>query len=225
MGSFLLIPLLLQVQIRFPVWRELKLIQPPIPRPLAVKRSDTLSRLKGIETSPHSGDRYTTVPFRYAFPFEGNWNSLWTQVLPHTPVFRYAFPFEGNWNPQERPHRSYQESCSDTLSRLKGIETIPRHDGYKLLAGPVQIRFPVWRELKLSGAESSRPSSIKFRYAFPFEGNWNFLIVHCRPLFFVCSDTLSRLKGIETRLNPTPTLCRCYPFRYAFPFEGNWNPL
>ena len=60
------------VQIRFPVWRELK-----------------LSSLQS---------QILVVWFRYAFPFEGNWNTITTVVNTAAKMFRYAFPFEGNWN-------------------------------------------------------------------------------------------------------------------------------
>ena len=139
----------------------------------------------------------------------------------HFFQFRYAFPFEGNWNlkladlqlrwtgsdtlsrlkgieTQIVLHRLSHRSRSDTLSRLKGIETsyilcdchigINSSDTLSRLKGietwiffqtyswisPVQIRFPVWRELKLAKMKTISSSRL------------------------VSSDTLSRLKGIET---------------------------
>ena len=187
------------VQIRFPVWRELKL-------PL-------LCSLTG---------RVGCV-FRYAFPFEGNWNlriptigQPWLQVQIRFPVWR------------ELKHNSLGEQevgclSSDTLSRLKGIETkIASNNTFVVFvvfryAFPfegnwnfslcfdsalsiVQIRFPVWRELKLILSRTVFRTSRRFRYAFPFEGNWN-RKGYTGSIFF------------KTR------------FRYAFPFEGNWNGI
>ena len=121
-------------------------------------RSDTLSRLKGIETYGHDISTELGVKeFRYAFPFEGNWNLHYPDKSPSHFRFRYAFPFEGNWN-------------------------IFCHTVWNNFSNWVQIRFPVWRELKL-----------------------------CKDSFVVllqfCSDTLSRLKGIETHIHTICTLC------------------
>ena len=137
--------------------------------------------------------------FRYAFPFEGNWNeSLWI-LFSALLMFRYAFPFEGNWNPLP---------CRFLSLNLT-----------------VQIRFPVWRELKHYILPDFHPHLLPFtfRYAFPFEGNWNDETIWWNPSFFG-SDTLSRLKGIET-LWPflSGIELKNFMFRYAFPFEGNWN--
>ena len=138
---------------------------------------DTLSRLKGIETYIYYDHcfRVQFLPsFGYAFPFEGNWNSLHNTrwILAYMclwirfPVWRelkrtwgegrlllrdfgYAFPFEGNWNPSPLEQEN-------TLAKV-------------------------------------------FGYAFPFEGNWNTVSLKYRAIhLFDSLDTLSRLKGIET---------------------------
>ena len=86
------------------------------------------------------------------------------------------------------------------------------------------IRFPVWRELKPDcEIVISAVDCLLFGYAFPFEGNWNcFFRFRFCFFWFRALDTLSRLKGIETR-----SLKGIWPaqeaFGYAFPFEGNWN--
>ena len=88
----------------------------------------------------------------------------------------------------------------------------------------VQIRFPVWRELKHTHRCSTSLHGLWFRYAFPFEGNWNHKFVH-DGMFGTSSDTLSRLKGIETIALVAETQSGLLWFRYAFPFEGNWNTI
>ena len=106
---------------------------------------------------------------------------VWRELKPtsdNLPVFiaefRYAFPFEGNWN--------------SSLSLLGAV-------GYN---ADVQIRFPVWRELKHTRFSLNEHTHTNtFRYAFPFEGNWN--------IFNLANGDLWS------------------EFRYAFPFEGNWN--
>ena len=162
------------VQIRFPVWRELKRGLGSLPDLFMDIRSDTLSRLKGIETK---------------------FGRHRLSAICHS---------------------------SDTLSRLKGIETGSQSVGGVGGVGPVQIRFPVWRELKHWVASGWQPwphhvqirfpvwrelkrfpplqsdNRFRFRYAFPFEGNWNRLLTSAHS-------------------------ARQKRFRYAFPFEGNWN--
>ena len=65
---------------------------------------------------------------------------------------------------------------------------------------------------------------IYFGSAFPFEGNWNFLMFYSHPIQKEPLDPLSRLKGIETG-NPSVKfrLALLAHFGSAFPFEGNWN--
>ena len=163
------------VQIRFPVWRELK------PTTLKVMS-------------------YPGGSFRYAFPFEGNWN-LSRKFLASTAIsaFRYAFPFEGNWNVIYKLLKHFI-SCrgSDTLSRLKGIET-PTTTRKPNARKRVQIRFPVWRELKLL-CQSRHEIESFVQIRFPV---WRELKRNCRSF----------------------NMFQCSSFRYAFPFEGNWNFL
>ena len=97
---------------------------------------DMPSRLKGIETSLYSLGRILAYAnFGYAFPFEGNWNTLqafWRDIRKRG--FGYAFPFEGNWN---LIFIGIRDSC----------------------IGLLWICLPVWRELKpffpVSGSTSS----------------------------------------------------------------------
>ena len=160
-----------------------------------------LSRLKGIETLPDLLLTICLSLFRYAFPFEGNWNYMMGQglVVERALSFRYAFPFEGNWNPLPTPTSCFSQSTvqicfpvwrelkrftkpekrrvrdysSDMLSRLKGIETHNKTSLFFQKLGWVQICFPVWRELKHTPCITTTP-------------------------FEKSLDTLSRLKGIET---------------------------
>ena len=113
------------------------------------KSSDTLSRLKGIETRPLIVTLPSAAVVQIRFP-------VWRELKPKVTVWN---------NPPAL-------ACSDTLSRLKGIETyLP---SWALLWGPwVQIRFPVWRELKQRYSPWTDGRALVFRYAFPFEGNWN----------------------------------------------------
>ena len=215
--------------------------------PKVLPRSDTLSRLKGIETSGLGSLPDLFTEFRYAFPFEGNWN-FFEELLG-----QFVFVFCSDTlsrlkgiethSPQNRGRAKFG---SDTLSRLKGIETKTLKNNF-IASILVQIRFPVWRELKHELISESSQVSKMFRYAFPFEGNWN---RGRRPLIVTLpsgSDTLSRLKGIETHSTAplsemisvsSDTLSRLKGietwelssqqnsskwFRYAFPFEGNWN--
>ena len=160
------------VQIRFPVWRELKLSGGLLPS-FVRARSDTLSRLKGIETLP-SRRWWCRQSVQIRFP-------VWRE-LKHS-LLRLIFSFSNN--------------CSDTLSRLKGIETASISNIMVARTDTVQIRFPVWRELKRYQLKFPVLVVNEFRYAFPFEGNWN---APLNPISvgITGSDTLSRLKGIET---------------------------
>ena len=197
-------PRLIEVQIRFPVWRELK---PAPPQSLfsQLRRSDTLSRLKGIETFREAMHCQCVAPtFRYAFPFEGNWNNCaefpakflstlntlsrlkGIETLTTISIalistgFRYAFPFEGNWNSGLILYKG-SFLGSDTLSRLKGIETSDRS------RSPNVCIFRSDTLSRLKGIETRRRSAViitrRFRYAFPFEGNWNLMKCHLYSLF------------------------------------------
>ena len=211
--------------IHFPVWRELKQTQAP-------------------NLATHCGGNS-----EYTFPFEGNWNikqvslsgasniTLWI----HFPVWRelkpmnringnhlnsdhseYTFPFEGNWNLKKKDIYLFFILTLNTLSRLKGIETVyhsfqPIHlytlNTLSRLKG-IETGFPVDGTVnpgnslntlsRLKGIETLRLSASALRsryseYTFPFEGNWNFSCVHL------------------------PTLPAGFHSEYTFPFEGNWN--
>ena len=188
---------------------------------------DTLSRLKGIETEWNLYGTLEASSLRYAFPFEGNWNQCstgdtelcmlfleirfpvwrewklywwccldfplavleirfpvwrelkrnkvqeWSEYNNRT-VLRYAFPFEGNWN-------------------LKGIVN------YTLHLHSLEIRFPVWRELKQ--VRLSVPKVVRYHLEIRFPV-WRELKRNVNIYRIILSlrswDTLSRLKGIET---------------------------
>ena len=211
--------------IRFPVWRELKLTF-------------------GLPTGC-----FAAVVFGYAFPFEGNWNPTIASRNPFAFKLWIRFPVwrELKLNASKCSLLTTKTSPLDTLSRLKGIETVRTRelagvhwstlDTLSRLKGIetftlwltrhqldwLWIRFPVWRELKLV--------DILF---------WYHQIISTL-------DTLSRLKGIETyslrsagssqklwirfpvwrELKPIASarsmLFLTIAFGYAFPFEGNWG--
>ena len=71
-----------------------------------------------------------------------------------------------------------------------------------VLALFVRNYYPVWRELK----------------PFPISWRWRKLSL--------CSELLSRLKGIETIKNGVTTFSRTlHRFGTTIPFEGNWNKV
>ena len=163
--------------IHFPVWRELK---------------QMLLLLKARRF----------LYSEYTFPFEGNWNcffqgfwwfcfSLWI----HFPVWRELKLFDC-----VRGYDSLGVITLNTLSRLKGIETI-LCIAYGISNMFLWIHFPVWRELKLKLRLGKLPE-----------------------LSSPTLNTLSRLKGIETWWR----CAKCEHLgiddsEYTFPFEGNWN--
>ena len=168
---------IINLWICFPVWRELKPLGLPLPRQVR--------------------HQY----FGYAFPFEGNWNSI-------VPFFNLGFHF-----------------ALDMLSRLKGIETLligrkgmkeqDSHFGYAFpfegnwnhangavcifSSSMLWICFPVWRELKHYILDTALAGLSK------------------------ALDMLSRLKGIETKSSRIDSSDATLDFGYAFPFEGNGN--
>ena len=112
--------------------------------------SESPSRLKGIETNIYRrGAVALVLLFRKSFPFEGNRNPLNANninIIPCSespsrlkgietntqlsqkelspPWFRKSFPFEGNRNFINRSsHPGSSILCSESPSRLKGIET------------------------------------------------------------------------------------------------------
>ena len=136
-------------------------------------------------------------------------------------LFRYAFPFEGNWNPKSGT-MEVTVRCSDTLSRLKGIETRGLLHGSTTRKVMVQIRFPVWRELKRGSYNSVRIRPKGSDTLSRLKGIETPTGDTLSLSLTIGSDTLSRLKGIETWFGRSTTTT-LIPFRYAFPFEGNWN--
>ena len=132
---------------------------------------------------------------------------VWRELKPYLTFFSqntiiffvYAFPFEGNWNPNNNDLHFHLRLTLYMVSRLKGIETC---DGSaRLLSGPA-----LYMVSRLKGIETYYFRShiqifgVNFVYAFPFEGNWNWL---------------------DDRLHSD----NAQDFVYGFPFEGNWNPV
>ena len=167
----------------FPVWRELKpkyqfCLLGRLWLPLYM-----VSRLKGIETVTGAKvwSSARSVSFVYGFPFEGNWNSTWEALqAPYSTYLCIWFPV---W--RELKHSLNHHSDTKAfhslymVSRLKGIETTSpgttrRH------TTTLCIWFPVWRELKLVSRSSYHCRTANFVYGFPFEGNWNWLILFYR---------------------------------------------
>ena len=140
---------------------------------------DMLSRLKGMETQFHklSGAGSSSEPhyFGYAFPVEGNGNTISKVAIvpPSYVVLWICFPVWREWKRRIDHHRLVLTKTLDMLSRLKGIET----HSHILLHGDRCI----------------------FGYAFPFEGNWNPMRKKRHSWSNRCPlDMLSRLKGMET---------------------------
>ena len=147
------------------------------------------------------------VDLQYTFPFEGNWNSLSLSHPSFQSHLQYTFPFEGNWNRQHCPIRIQRIQACNTLSRLKGIETLCWLVWSRRAAICLAIHFPVWRELKLKDDIQRCVNPIgSLLYTFPFEGNWNLLYVPVSANVLRTCNTLSRLKGIETLCKPFPLL-------------------
>ena len=163
--------------IRFPVWRELKL-------------------------KIWSGTRLIKfIDFGSAFPFEGNWNSI-SKILKCSPLcFGSAFPFEGNWNSISKILKC-SPLCFGSAFPFEGNWNEIDGSIWIIPEAPLWIRFPVWRELKHNANRvECNIGGLTFGYAFPFEGNWNFL-------------KISNFTKLEAEY-----------FGYAFPFEWNWNNL
>ena len=111
--------------------------------------SDTLSRLKGIETIPR---RWRTDQVRWVqirFPVWRELKPICFVLFPSGPISEVQIRFPV-WRELKLLLFSLQA-----------------------LSESVQIRFPVWRELKLLLHEACGWPASTFRYAFPFEGNWN----------------------------------------------------
>ena len=162
--------------------------------------------------------------------------------------FDYAFPFEGNWN-DFAGNISFVFHALITLSRLKGIETLLAQPNLSLLQN-LWLRFPVWRELKLCVIAGVLRVKI-FDYAFPFEGNWNVgtpvglvgaasswlwlrfpvwrelkpcIINSFREVCQVPLITLSRLKGIETKITAMSSWLVCTELWLRFPVWRELKP-
>ena len=135
---------------------------------------DTLSRLKGIETSGFDiGYGFSTI-LVIRFPVWREWKHCRPITHSNDGSLWYAFPFEGNWN---------SRISNSRVSMSKLVIRFPVWRELKLIRGATRgavrgglvIRFPVWRELKPSASPSMfhAPRAVVLWYAFPFEGNWN----------------------------------------------------
>ena len=161
--------------IRFPVWRELKLVEykPPVENKRLA--CDTLSRLKGMETFVQL---FLQPFFRYnlrsAFPFEGNGNYFIHEFLHLSLQLTIRFPVWRELKLKSGSNAAILPAAYDPLSRLKGIETRKNMAAVDSRLFSLAIHFPVWREWK-------------------HDTCINFGIIG-----YTC-NSLSRLKGIETR--------------------------
>ena len=155
--------------IHFPVWRELKLTLHPS-QFIYVLTCYTLSRLKGIETYPYRVRR-KYIFLAIHFPVWREWKLCYSMPgidIVYVDGLLYTFPFEGNGNTygSSAPAACQTITCY-TLSRLKGIETIPQSNRI-MLKSLLAIHFPVWREWKLtSGLYFKRMASILLAIHFP----------------------------------------------------------
>ena len=187
--------------IHFPVWRELKLSQKllrnlveltlwihfPVWREWKLFRDNVITIGQKISeyTFPFEGNRNVVsenakekryILSEYTFPFEGNWNIPPKKLLKlKVYVSEYTFPFEGNWN-KDFMRSPLEFYCPlNTLSRLKGIETIPAWSCIFFISDNALNTLS-----RLKGMETNRcrnrfcsASSILSEYTFPFEGNGN----------------------------------------------------
>ena len=112
-----------------------------------------------------------------------------------------------------------------TLSRLKGIETLPNRCTFL----PFDIALITLSRLK--GIETYCQSCLGihrlwvFDYAFPFEGNWNNDKMAYIILRYIVFDYAFPFEGNWNRSAATIRSLFVFIFDYAFPFEGNWNPM
>ena len=95
----------------------------------------------------------------------------------------------------------------DPLSRLKGIET---HELWCKIDELQNFGYTFPFEGNWNASPVSRRWCCHcFGSTFPFEGNWNSSFCFSWTLALPSLDPLSRLKGIETRLNVDSTGFRC----------------
>ena len=214
---------LLYLATHFPVWRELKL-------------SVSLNSVSWSAFLLHT------------FPFEGNWNSGTTGNFGRSSSLLHTFPFEGNWNGM--PQSSCQQGLCTLATHfpvwreLKLVKNCLHTDIAVLY---LLHTFPFEGNWNIRLWSVPLPRLQHLLHTFPFEGNWNFfqgpaiftvydtlathfpvwrewkrvwpslLLTYTRPCY-----TLSRLKGIETRIG-TRELMLQEVLLHTFPFEGNWN--
>ena len=149
--------------IRFPVWREWKLICICSSDISAHFTCDTLSRLKGIETFFPSQKSYCRGDrLAMCFPVGREWKPGWRRTAIFRGYYlRCAFPFEGNWNCCVFPGNEAEPHPCDVLSRLKGMET-PFREWSRCPLCILAMRVPVGREWKLHSAVVNVQLSITF---------------------------------------------------------------
>ena len=212
---------LLSVRKAYPVWRELKLLG----------LHDLL---------------FDCIAFGKPIPFEGNWNGS-PCISPNAmSLFGKPIPFEGNWNRSQPLDFFISLFCSESLSRLKGIETIcaPRRPKEGTRSESLS---------RLKGIETFRPACLNkhrshVRKAYPVWRELKHLPSYYWKRNTASSESLSRLKGIETWYTALLTsfniVRKAYPvwrelkllgvtssgvlslsFGKPIPFEGNWNGI
>ena len=190
---------------------------------------------------------YSRKSFGKPFPFEGNWNLLRKTILRISfRSVRKAFPVWRELKQVLFPPISSSEVRSESLSRLKGIETRMwffrgHRDRLVRKAFPVwrelkhmlwcycnverfKVRkaFPVWRELKLDGAFPSAWRNGSFGKPFPFEGNWNSVFLRYNSFRKIPFGKPFPFEG-NWNVIASSVLAHATLFGKPFPFEGNWN--
>ena len=152
----------------------------------------------------HSADVYNPnwITFLwYAFPFEGNGNWPAAPTIPRrsSSDLWYAFPLEGNGN------------CFIPVAS-------------SVCKFNLVIRFPVGREWKQDTPSNIVIISVWLVIHFPVWREWKLTLSLSPCIASLTWDTLSRLKGMETRCLLRLSF-NVHFFGSAFPFEGNGNAL
>ena len=133
----------------------------------------TLSRLKGIETqNRHDGEWFQKIPLITLSRLKGIETHSQRACHPsRSSCFDYAFPFEGNWN--SIPISSVKPALKLWLRFpvWRELKLYSRH--HRTPAIPFDYAFPFEGNWNHSFVAQTVPASILFDYAFPFEGNWN----------------------------------------------------
>ena len=194
----------------------------------------------------------TSVFFEYTFPFEGNWNMYDFHSPQFLFNFEYTFPFEGNWNSNQQMPRTrllplwihfpvwrelkrclsgdwdlFERARSlNTLSRLKGIETV---GAVRMLRVPrpfFEYTFPLEGNRNLLYARSVNAELPPVRKGFPVGRESKLYTQFNQQLsLWLSPQGLSRSKGIETIFSASfSNLCKTRSGR-TFPFKRNRNTI